>query len=333
MKSVHKALRLSHHKHTGKFIHHKHTSYGALVWLMMVPILVLSLVGQLAYADTLDVSAVVPQEPPPFAPSITYPANGSRLTPGTINVSGDCPLANPAIIIAIYEGTNIVGSTTCNNANGKFSVPVTFSYGTHTIYAQVVTFTGQLGLASGQVTFTRYFTVASNIGSDPKSIESSKLKLANPLILINGQGVIPFGPNMDAVWRGTISGGTLPYKVQIDWGDGKKSAYTIYDQSQQAFGHGYENPGYYTVIITVTDSAGNTSTLRVVAASALPAVAPVAADVSKQPEWYQRFLTSDIVKAYGILFIAIITIWFFKRRHDKDEEKQTPRHPYRHAHV
>ena len=339
MKSIHRKLRLSHHKHTGKIIHHKHTSYGALVGLMMIPIVVFSMIGHMVLADSdIQVSATVPQAPPPFAPKITSPTDGGRFATDPEIVSGTCPLANPAIYISIVEGSNIIGTTTCSNATGTFALPLSFSYGSHTIYAQVVTFTDALGLASDPITITRYFSVVSSGGtsSGSKSIQSAKVPVVNPVLIVSGQGVVPFGPQMDAVWRGTISGGTAPYKVHVIWGDGKTDDYTVYSQSQQTFTHHFTVDGSYTMTFQVTDSAGNSTSLRVIAASALPPAAPLLTDSTNTPTWYWRFMTSDIVKAYGSVFFILICVWWFKRRHDKKEDEKhhpAPPRPFRPAHV
>jgi hypothetical protein len=340
VKSIHKSLRLSHHKHTGKIIHHQHTSYGVLVLLMLVPIFVLSMVGYRVFADdNVQVTAVVPQVPPPFPPTITFPTNGGRTPTGPVVVTGGCPLADPAVYISIYEGTRVVGTTMCSNATGKYSLPIDFDYGDHTIYAQVVTFTNDLGLASSPITFNRYFTVTTGGGSSGGSnpIDSAKIQLSNPLLFISGQGVVPFGPQLDAVWRGTISGGTAPYKVHVTWGDGRSNDYTIYDQNQQEFRHHFDSLGSYTMIFKVTDSNGTSISLRVIAASALPIAAPLTADSQQSLAWYQRFIQTDIVKAYGFVFFFLICVWFFKRRHDRREDNrhgpQTPRRPYRSAHI
>jgi len=326
---------------------------------MLVPIFMLSLVGQfVAATDDIQVTALVPQIPPPYAPSITYPTDGSKFTDSPVFIRGSCPLANPAVIIAIYEGTNVIGSGNCDNATGSYSVPVSLSYGAHTIFAQVVTFTGQFGKRSDDVTSTRIFTVASQPGGIKG--QPATLPLAIPLIIANTQPVIDFGPTTEAIWRGTITGGVPPYKVHIAWGDGTTSDYYVVDQSEQTFKHHY--PGYtgpqtadtgdgvsqgkskdssntvktsstYTIIITITDADGNVTILHITAASAPPAAAPLTQDIVQQRTWYESLMQSDITKIYAGLFTIVVALWLIRRMHDRNVRYHDRHKPLRHAHT
>lgn len=294
---------------------------------MMVPIFVLAFIGISVQADqSIAVTAEVSKDPPPYPPVIESPTSGQQIA-GPVTISGQCPLQDPAVYVSVMEGSNVLGTTTCDNNTGTFSIQISVPYGSHTIYTQVVSFTGTLGHSSTPVSFTSVFTPAS-AGITPAQYAVIK---QNPLVFLSGQGVVPFGSAMDAIWRGTINGGTAPYKVHVSWGDGSTSNYTVYDQTQQAFQHHFVNLGSYTMIFTVTDSAGQTTTLRVIAASALPAAASLASDSQPQPVWYQRLVQSDIVKAYGTVLFAIVTVWFFRRRHDT--KRKSHHHPYRPAHI
>lgn len=326
---------------------------------MLVPVLMLSLVGQFVSAtDKIQVTAVVPQIPPPFAPSITSPTNGSKVTDSPLSIKGSCPLATPAVIIAIYEGTNVIGSANCDNNTGSYSIPVSLDYGTHTIYAQVVTFTSQFGKRSDDVTFTRIFTVASQ----PPSVRNqpTTLPLLNTLTILNAQPLINFGPTTEAIWRGTVTGGTPPYKVHIAWGDGTSNDYVVIDQAEQTFKHHY--PGFineqtmdngditspgksknsadtiktssvYNLIITITDADGKVTILHITAASAPPLIAPLIQDLVHQRTWYESLMQSDVTKIYAGLFTIIVASWVIRRIHDRNIRHQGHHKPLRHAHT
>ena len=356
MKSIHRALRLSHHKHTGKLLHHHHTSYGLLVFLMAIPVLVLVLMGQMVYAtDSVKVTGVVPQEPPPFAPTITYPLAGSRIDDAPVTVKGACPLANPAVIIAIYENSVLRGSTICNNATGTYSVPISFSYGQHTLVAKVVTFTGQQGLSSAAVTFNRVYIVPTkNLGSGSTN-GNVLLPGIQPLVMVTSQPVVAFGPNSDALLQVTFSGGIPPYNVSIDWGDGVTEDYRIYDQTEQVFSHVYpsyeeylqsdayrqlstsqqgEKTRNYLITITVTDSDGNISVMTIIASSPIPFNAPQLADTTtRTAAWYETLIASPIIRLYAIIFVTLLLLWvIWRRRHRYDDDHKYPRHHMRRAH-
>jgi hypothetical protein len=66
-------------------------------------------------------------------------------------------------------------------------------------------------------------------------------------------------------WPITITGGTGPYAVTVDWGDGKTA-----DIISQAFPgtfnitHVYDSPGVYNVVIRATDKSGTIAFLQLV---------------------------------------------------------------------
>jgi hypothetical protein len=349
VKSVHKALRLSQHKHTGKIIHHQHTSWGVLVLLMLIPVFMLSLVSQFVSAsDSIDVSATVPQIPPMIAPTITSPGNGARFTNDTVRIAGTCPYADPALFIAIYEGTNVIGSTICDNTN-HYSVSVSLSVGDHAVFAQVVTFTGNLGMASDTITITRYLPRPDASTVVPPDFS---LPILPPLIIINTQPVLTYSSTGEVVWQGSFTGGTAPYTVHIDWGDGQSNDYIISDHSEHEFRHRYSNnndiignssghmngnsvktSNSHPIIITVTDDNGNVTVLHITAATAVPIIIPFSSDLTTSRQWYESLLQSTVTKFYILLFIIIIIAWLLRRRHDRNERRHGPRKPLRHAHV
>ncbi len=267
MKSVHKALKLRHHKHTGKLLAHKHTSYRVLFLLMLAPIFMMALVGQLAQASDYMVTATVPASMPSGAPTITTPADGSTIKIADIEISGTCPVIDPAIIITIYDGTTFIGSGQCS-VDGTFSVPVSLSVGTHTIVATVVTFTGQTGASSQPVTVIRSQTATPSAPSTPvaKSYTTPSIDLlAGLLYIVTPDKYVTIKSDGGAIWRGSFAGGTTPYTVRVEWGDGQTDTHTVADQKEQAFSHTYQHKQVYDIVIRVTDASGGTTTLHIIA--------------------------------------------------------------------
>ncbi len=121
---------------------------------MLAPIIMMALVGKLATAADLTVTATVPAPMPSGAPLITSVADGSTTTQGQVLVEGTCPTIDPAVIIAIYDNGVLVGSAECT-VDGTFSVPVSLSVGSHTLTAVIVTITGEIGASSPAVTIAR----------------------------------------------------------------------------------------------------------------------------------------------------------------------------------
>jgi hypothetical protein len=74
-----------------------------------------------------------------------------------------------------------------------------------------------------------------------------------PLVVTIDEPFIVFGPSKDAVWLGTIKGGSTPYYIHIDWGDGKTTGYRITNVGSQSFRHHYTSMKPYDITLLVTD--------------------------------------------------------------------------------
>ncbi|USN96758.1 MAG: hypothetical protein H6797_00970 [Candidatus Nomurabacteria bacterium] len=302
MKRVHKALKLRHHKHTGKFLHHRHTSYRVLFFLMLMPIGMLALVGQLVRASDYEVTASVPATIPRIAPVITSPASGLTTTNSQITVRGTCPLGHVAGIVAIYEGKKLLGAQPCT-ADGTFSVPITLSYGHHVLVATVMAITKEVGLSSSPLIVTREhpFSLTINTPLEPTPII---IKTDDPFIIIGSDG--------NATWKGSFKGGTRPYEVTVDWGDGSTSKYIGADTSEQVFSHHYAKQQAYTVIIKASDAKHNSVTLYSVALTqGLQQVAVVEGGmwtISPSLETVQRYL----IYTYVITLSSLMFMWYLQ---------------------
>ncbi|MDB5177252.1 MAG: hypothetical protein JWN75_920 [Candidatus Saccharibacteria bacterium] len=266
VKSVHKALKLRHHKHTGKLLAHKHTSYRVLFLLMLVPIIAMALVEQAAGASDLRVSAKIPAPMPAGAPAITSPVDNATSNSSNLVVSGTCPIITPAVIIALYDGETLIGSGQCS-VNGTFSLPVTLSFGKHVLVATVVTITDDVGASSSPVTVTYPEPAASTATVKPDgSLTSPGQSVFGPPVRIVASDIyVTMQSDGHAVWHGSFADGKMPYTVRIDWGDGEVNTYTTVDQAKQEYSHDYKTITTHKIIIQVTDANGGVSTLYSVA--------------------------------------------------------------------
>jgi hypothetical protein len=228
---------------------------------MLVPIIAMALVQQVVGASDLVVSAKIPAPMPTGAPVIVSPTDGTTIHSGDVVVSGTCPVITPAIIVAIYDGDTLIGSVQCG-ADGTFSVPVTLSFGTHTLVATVVTITNDIGASSQPVTVI-YPEPVTSTPSKPggSSISSNGFSFGPPVRIVASDIYVILEPNGHAVWHGRFADGTAPYTVRIDWGDGNVSTYKDVDQAKQEYSHDYKSIHTYKIIIQVTDSNEGTSTL------------------------------------------------------------------------
>lgn len=222
-----------------------------------------------AYADeVLSVTATIPAPIPAGTPTIDAPADGSVTTSDTVTVSGTCPVISPAIIIAIYRNLLLAGSTQCDGG-GEYSVPISLEPGENALVATVVTITNGVGNSSDEAVVVYDAPEPPVPPADPESpvapgqeaVEGFEL-LAPPLQVLAKDIYVLAGANGSATWRGSFSGGTGPYVVSFDWGDGVVDRREVADSSEQTFTHTYKNIQTRALVITVTDANGESATLR-----------------------------------------------------------------------
>ena len=111
-------FRLVDHKHTGKLIHHRHTSHLALaVILALIGCLLIiseNTVQAVSYSGNVSVGVVVNGPAPTIGAVITSPTDGQTVTnKDTIEVGGTCAAGT---FVVVKDNDLIVGSTDCSAA-------------------------------------------------------------------------------------------------------------------------------------------------------------------------------------------------------------------------
>jgi hypothetical protein len=249
---MHQQLHLQHHKHTGKLLHHRHTSYRGLAVVVVLAglfMIGLSIMAK-ATAATLYVYATVPASIPTTPAVITQPTDGPVSRP-SFTVSGTCPTSTPPVIVVILLDGAEVGSNACAS-DGTFALPIEVSPGQHTLRARIFTITGDTGPDSTIV----YISYAMPATHAPTLPDTHGTNQPSPLSFAQSQPFIVFGPGADAIWTGTITGGVPPYHVHINWGDGTSSDYTVSAAGDRNFRHHYRAMKSYDITMTVTDCGG-----------------------------------------------------------------------------
>lgn len=303
---LHRALHLQHHRHTGKLLHHTHTSFRSLAIVLVLAgacMIGLNILNR-ATAAELSVYASNPAPIPTDPAVITSPEDGTVLTKSATVVSGTCPVITPRVIVAILNNGQQTASVACDSDN-KFSVTIVVEPGQHTLVARTYTITGDTGPDSAPVTFI-YTTPPAIKSSDAAAVEAEE-KGGEPLAITIDTPFITFGPAKDAIWSGTITGGTLPYKVHIDWDDGSSSNYAISKSGPQQFVHHYTSMQPHLITLRVTDADGR-GLVRSYAA-VTPYVAPAIGDiVPTSPKL--PFRGSLPLAIYG-LYLLILALFGF----------------------
>jgi hypothetical protein len=288
-------LDLRHHRHTGKLLHHEHTSYRALAFIFAVAglcMLGLNVVSHVAAAN-FGISAVVNVPVPSNPPIISSPVSNAATKNGSVLITGSCPLVTPQVVVSITVDDTPAGTGICDS-NNDFSVPITIGAGTHTIKAGVVTVSGQLGPVSTPVTI----------------ISSSNTQ--NTLVLNTDQSFI-YANSKNITWNGTISGdGQGADYVHIDWGDDSESNYTV-KTGAQSFNHYYATLASHNILIDVSSASGNLASQQFADAAYTTYTAPT-------PPTQQGFLpSSTIIGLYGLYVttVAVAGVIWLEAKHTR----------------
>ena len=193
--------------------------------------------------------ATKPQEPPKVPASISTPGNGGSFTTSPITVTGIC---TTGLLVQVYNNGVMVGAVMCEN--NSFSLEVSLFAGTNELSAVVYDDLEQSGPASNIVTVT---------------YNDSRLTAFGQLItLTSSYGRRSAPATTQLTWPLQLTGGTGPYALSIDWGDGTPTEL----RSQSLAGliniaHIYSKAGIYTVNVRVTDANGVSAFLQLIAVS------------------------------------------------------------------
>lgn len=234
----------------GQKYHLKHLTLG--LFCLGLIIVCFSLNGfayglQNPQSGSLGLEATIPSAPPSSAATIAVPSNGQSFSSIPITVSGICP---SNLLIEIFDNKVFVGSTVC--ISGSYSLKVDLFNGSNSLYAQDFDSLGQGGPLSNTVTVS--------------FISSSYTQPGSQVIVTSSYADLGVDPGQVLNWPINISGGTPPYAISTDWGDGQPPTL----QSSSTSGavtlkHIYSTSGTYSVTITVTDNNGSTGFLQLIA--------------------------------------------------------------------
>lgn len=331
---MHRHLKLHHHKHTGKLIHHRHTSYWALVLLVLISGATLFMMERTATADDLVVTATVPAPIPSEPAIITAPDNNSVISDtGAIELSGACPVVTPSVIVAVYRGNELLGSTSCTSS-GRFSLLIMLRRGTQTLVAHIVTITGQTGPVSEEITITYAppeepetpDAAPVNPGKTTKPPAASGVTPSRPsplagqsldLFIHLNSPILTYRPHFPTQFQASFSGGTLPYTVHVNWGDGKSSTIDILDNDVHVFSHIYQSDTITQFSITVTDSSGSSMTREYAVVNVSRKVAAAPFGPTTMIDTISEHAMDVPIVLYALLLVTLLGLWRYEHIHHR----------------
>jgi hypothetical protein len=235
----------------------------ALVWLRRLEVaglVVLALttvgVGRVSAASpfppesssgSIGLQGEISTAPPSRGATIITPGNGAVFNSIPVTVSGLCPTG---LLVKVFDNNVFVGSTVCSG--GNYSVQVDLFNGQNQLVARVYDALDQAGPDSNIVTVT--FNSAQFI------------QFGTQVTLTSIYAERGAQPQTELDWPVILSGGTGPYAISVDWGDGSPT--DLLSQANPAtltLKHTYKTAGIYKVIIKATDKNGGEAFLQVVA--------------------------------------------------------------------
>lgn len=290
-------VSIAPHPHTGRSLHRRHTSHGALfLVLILTGILLFNNLGTLRAfglqgSGSTTVTVNVSGDPPTIGADITYPTANTITKSPQIQVSGTCPADT---LVATYNNGIFAGSSMCAQ-DGTYATVIQLIVGINILQSQDYDGLNQPGPATSQVQITReqdpvpvgtdpetpvIATTTTDIAPDPKPpvvtpapqpsvnpcFDTSKtdaLNPKNPTIIANCIKRSVFtGDTVTLPIR--LTGGTAPYALWIDWGDGTTELKTVLNNEYNDYTHSYKAAGIISVSMKTTDADGTTSFLQTV---------------------------------------------------------------------
>lgn len=246
-------------------------------------------------SGSVGLQGTIASTPPTRPATITTPGNGATFTTSPITINGICP-ANS--LVKIFSNNVFIGSVLC--VNGSYSMQVSLFSGQNEIIARVYDALDQAGPDSNLI------SVFFNDGQ--LATFGTRVGLSTPF----AQRGAP--PGQELTWPITITGGTGPYAVSVDWGDGSPTdLFSQETPGNLTLKHTYKSAGVYRVIIKVTDKNGTTAFLQVVGQAT-----GAGQSTAQKPEEEQGVLVQRDVLWWPALtmFPLILAAFWVGRRHE-----------------
>jgi hypothetical protein len=294
MRTIHQKLHLQHHHHTGKLLHHRHTSYRAIFGLLaIVGVFMLGLAYvQHAAVNAFSVGATVHVPVPHTPATVVKPVDGASVPSGDTMIIGSCPLVVPAPIIVITIDNQPAGSAACNTEN-NFSFSAHLAAGQHQIVTTPYTVDGDKGPESAPLSITSQGTAAANTLGDT-------LTTTGLFSTVDS--------NRNVTWSGTITGDQKSYTLLLEWGDGSYDSYTV-EPGPRSFHHRYAQLASYNMTVGIKDASGKFQYAQFAATAADPA-----ALTALSPTTETDTQSGTVIGLYG-LFVTIVALSAIVRLH------------------
>ena len=282
-----------------------------LVWIAVMSACLLG--TQLARADTYNVSATVPYDTPSTAATFASSLSGLNSPTRVVHLNGTCQYVYPASIVAIYRQGILIGSTACAVAN-IYQLDVSLQDGQNALLARTYNMNGIYGPDSAVITISYTPPAVVTPGVTPQAV----IQNASSDLSIVTQS--PFQV-VDATHKTVrvsviVDGGTTPYTIELNWGDGAFESKQVSTSGTYTFEHEYAKPATYQAKARVTDVLGASREQSFVvvspgplaeASSGQPTKVVVVESAKKGPPIYWYIFGGLVSLGIGILIGVLIS--------------------------
>lgn len=292
------------HRHQKSHRGVRHCRYAVLIFAVFVTVACGAWATSIATAavenpqsGSTGLQGKISAPPPTTGASISVPRDGQSVAAIPVTVSGLCP---NGLLVKLFKNNVFAGSIDCKN--GSFSMLVDLFNGQNQLTAKVYDALDQTGPDSNVVNVT--FADVSKTQVSRVGLTSNYAKRgANP-----GQAL---------TWPIILSGGTGPYAVSVDWGDGKAPELkSLAFPGSFDVQHIYDNPGVYNIIIKATDKDGGIAYLQLVGVGNGPLSQTTGSTASSSSSSTSSTVTKTRIlwePAAILLPLVISTFWLGKK--------------------
>jgi hypothetical protein len=231
----------------------------------------------LAVAEDVHVRAKVSAPQPTGAATIFAPNDSQHFTAVPVTVSGTCPADGSGAYIKLYRNDFFSGVAICD-ASQNFSLSSDLFPGANKLKAVIFNKTDDAGPDSN--TPTVYYDVPEEVAQRINSNQP-------PFIITADFKYTGFYVGQSIAWKLSINGGTPPYALNINWGDGKNTVISRSGAGDFSVEHSYDKPGgykgSYKVSLSASDAVGRQTSLDLFALVNPADAGPVGGTTVKPP--------------------------------------------------
>ncbi len=227
-----------------------HRQIGAILALLLLLISITSSAYALDNPQTggVGVQGTISAPPPSQAPTISSPANGAVFTSLPVTVTGICP---NNLLVKLFKNNVFSGSVPCQN--GSYNLKIDLFSAKNDLVARAY---DELDQASPD----------SNLVSVTFNDNANKPNLAARVSLTTNYARRGANPKEVLTWPIIISGGTAPYAISVDWGDGTSAdVYTATNPGEFTLKHTFDAAGVYRALIKASDKNNVVAYLQITA--------------------------------------------------------------------